>query len=172
MEPHNESTRTGEGAPVRSGEWVSLFVSDEHPLLRLKAGLDWAALTEVMVTHWRAAGKNVDGGPGVRWPVPLYVPLLVLMWVKAYHARQMEEYLSESVVARRFLALQEPEVKQIRDHASIARAKRRWERRARRRSTRCLSRRRCSGSLPMGRFSLRTRRCKNRRLGIPTSPGY
>jgi len=97
-------------------------VSDEHPLLRLKAGLDWAALTEVMVTHWRAAGKNVDGGPGVRWPVPLYVPLLVLMWVKAYHARQMEEYLSESVVARRFLALQEPEVKQIRDHASIARA--------------------------------------------------
>jgi hypothetical protein len=101
---------------------VSLFVGDEHPLLRLKAGLDWAALTEVMVTHWRAAGKNVDGGPGVRWPVHLYVPLLVLMWVKAYHARQMEEYVSESVVARRFLDLQEPEVKQIRDHASIARA--------------------------------------------------
>lgn len=122
METHNESTRTGGDTPARSGEWVSLFVGDEHPLLRLKAGLDWAALTAVMVTHWRAAGKNVDGGPGVRWPVPLYVPLLVLMWVKAYHARQMEEYLSESVVARRFLDLQEPEVKQIRDHASIARA--------------------------------------------------
>ena len=122
METRNESTRTGGGTPARPGEWVSLFVGDEHPLLRLKAGLDWAALTEVMVRHWRAAGKNVDGGPGVPWPVHLYVPLLVLMWVKAYHARQMEEYISESVVARRFLDLQEPEVKQIRDHASIARA--------------------------------------------------
>jgi hypothetical protein len=101
---------------------VSLFVGDEHPLMRLKQGLDWVGLTEVMVTHWRAAGKNVDGGPGVPWPVRLYVPLLVLMWVKAYHARQMEDYLSESVVARRFLDLKDQEVKQIRDHASIARA--------------------------------------------------
>ncbi len=101
---------------------MSLFVGDEHPLLRLKQELDWPALTAVMVSHWRAAGKNVDGGPGLPWPVQLYVPLLVLMWVKAYHARQMEEYLSESVVARRFLNLTEPEVKQIRDHASIARA--------------------------------------------------
>jgi hypothetical protein len=122
MKKRNDSTRTGGGAPVRGGEWVSLFVGDEHPLLRLKQALDWAALTDVMVTHWRVAGKNVDGGPGVRWPVRLYVPLLVLMWVKAYHARQMEEYISESVVARRFLDLPESEVKQIRDHASIARA--------------------------------------------------
>jgi hypothetical protein len=44
------------------------------------------------------------------------------MWVKAYHARQMEAYLSESVVARRFLELKDQEVKQIRDQASIARA--------------------------------------------------
>ncbi len=122
MEPRHESTRTSGNTPARPGEWVALFVGDEHPLLRLKAELDWAALTEVMVSHWRAAGKNVDGGPGLPWPVQLYVPLLVLMWVKAYHARQMEEYISESVVARRFLALTEPEVKQIRDHASIARA--------------------------------------------------
>ncbi len=122
MEICSDSTRTSGGAPARSGAWVSLFVGDEHPLLRLKAELDWAALTEVRVSHWRAAGKNVDGGPGLPWPVPLYVPLLVLMWVKAYHARQMEEYISESVVARRFLDLTEPEAKQIRDHASIARA--------------------------------------------------
>jgi hypothetical protein len=33
--------------------------------------LDWAEITEVMVTHWRAAGKNVDGGPGLPWPVQL-----------------------------------------------------------------------------------------------------
>jgi hypothetical protein len=50
------------------------------------------------------------------------VPLLVLMWLKNYHARQMEEYLSESVVARRFLDLRVAGVQQIRDHASIARA--------------------------------------------------
>lgn len=50
------------------------------------------------------------------------MPLLVLRWVKAYHARQMEEYLSESVGARRFLALSDGELAQIRDHASIARA--------------------------------------------------
>lgn len=122
MRVRSESTLAGGGAPAGPGEWVSLFVGDEHPVLRLKQGLDWAGLTAVMVTHWRAAGKNVDGGPGVPWPVALYVPLLVLMWVKCYHAREMEEYISESVVARRFLDLQEPEVKQIRDHASIARA--------------------------------------------------
>jgi hypothetical protein len=45
------------------------------------------------------------------------------MWLKSYHARQMEEYLSESVLARRFLDLQEvARLQQIRDHASIARA--------------------------------------------------
>jgi hypothetical protein len=97
-------------------------VGDEHPLLRLKQALDWAAITEGMITHWRTAGKNVAGGPGRPWPVSLYVPLLVLMWVKAYHARQMEDYISESVVARRFLALQDGELHQIRDHSSMARA--------------------------------------------------
>ena len=122
MRERSNSTPAGGGAPAGPGEWVTLFVPDEHPVLRLKGALDWAAITAVRVTHWRAAGKNVDGGPGRRWPVPLYVPLLVLMWVKAYHARQMEEYLSESVVARRFLELQDNELPQIRDHASIARA--------------------------------------------------
>ena len=122
MRERRDSTRAGGGAPAVQGEWVSLFVPDDHPLLRLKQALDWKALKEAMVTHWRAAGKNVDGGPGLPWPVPLYVPLLVLMWVKAYHARQMEDYLSESVVARRFLELQDAELKSIRDHSSIARA--------------------------------------------------
>ncbi len=122
MRERCNSTQEGGGAPAGKGEWVSIFVGDEHPLMRLKQGLDWAAITEGMITHWRTAGKNVDGGPGRPWPVSLYVPLLVLMWVKAYHARQMEDYLSESVVARRFLNLQDEELPQIRDHASIARA--------------------------------------------------
>lgn len=122
MRERHESTLAGGGAPAGSGEWVSIFVGDEHPVLRLKQVLDWAALTEGMITYWRTAGKNVDGGSGRPWPVSLYVPLLVLMWVKAYHARQMEDYISESVVARRFLALKDGELKQIRDHSSIARA--------------------------------------------------
>ncbi len=75
-----------------------------------------------MLTHWRAAGKNVDGGPGRPWPVHLYAPLLVLMWVKSYASRQMEDYLSESVVARRFLDVKDEELKPMRDHSSIARA--------------------------------------------------
>jgi hypothetical protein len=70
-------------------------VGDDHPLLRLKAALDWDALTEVMSQHWRVAGKNVDGGPGRPWPVSLYAPLLVLMWFKTYSSRHMEHEFSQ-----------------------------------------------------------------------------
>jgi hypothetical protein len=122
MRARHDSTPAGEGVPAVPGEWVSIFVGDDHPLLRLRQALDWEALRAVMVKHWRTAGKNVHGGPGLPWPVQLYAPLLVLMWVKAYHSRQMEEYLSESVVARRFLALADGQWQQIRDHSSIARA--------------------------------------------------
>jgi len=122
MRERSDSTPDGGGAPVGKGEWVSIFVPDDHPLLCLKRALDWEAITAVMVKHWRAAGKNVDGGCGLGWPVPLYVPLLVLMWVESLHSRQMEKYLSESVVARRFVELTEVQGMHIRDHASIARA--------------------------------------------------
>lgn len=101
---------------------VSLFVTDTHPLLQLKRALDWPALQAVMVRHWRAAGKNVDGRPGLPWPVALYVPLLVLMAVKALSARQMEEYSAENVVARVFLDLAENPLPHLRDHSNIARA--------------------------------------------------
>jgi hypothetical protein len=97
-------------------------VGDDHPLLRLKATLDWAAIQAEMSTHWRAAGKNVDGGPGRPWPVSLYASLLVLMWFKTYASRHMEEYISESVVARRFLDLPDGALAQVRDHSAIARA--------------------------------------------------
>lgn len=122
MRERSDCTPAGGGAPAVTGEWVSLFVPDDHPLLRLKRALDWEAIKAVMVTHWRAAGKNVDGGRGLGWPVPLYVPMLVLMWIESLHSRQMEKYISESVVARRFLELTEEPRLHIRDHASIARA--------------------------------------------------
>ena len=122
MNKQQDSTATVGAAPSVPGVLVSIFVPDEHPLLRLKATLDWDAITTVMSEHWRQAGKNVDHGPGLPWPVQFYVPLLVLMWLECLHARQMEKYLSESVVARRFLDLTNEQQMHVRDHASIARA--------------------------------------------------
>jgi hypothetical protein len=60
MRVRGDSTPEGGGAPAVNGAWVSIFVRDDHLLLRLKQALDWAAITAVMVTHWRTAGKNVE----------------------------------------------------------------------------------------------------------------
>lgn len=105
----------------QTGELVSIFVSYDHPLLKLKRVLDWEKLEEVMVTHWRKAGKNVDSGRGLSFPVSFYVPLLVLMSVKAMSSREMEQYISESVVARLFMDVREPYRFQLKDHSNIAR---------------------------------------------------
>src|SRR5262245_2684588 len=109
------------GASVK-GEIVSLYVPSNHPLLRLQRALPWEALSEVMTRHWRLAGKNVDGHPGLAWDIALYVPLVVLMVVKHLHARDMEAYLAENVVARVFIGRQNDPRPQIRDHSNIARA--------------------------------------------------
>ena len=75
-----------------------------------------------MTRHWRQAGKNTDGRPGLPWDVALYVPLVVLMLVKHLHAREMEAYVAENVVARVFIGRQDDPSPQIRDHSNIARA--------------------------------------------------
>lgn len=75
-----------------------------------------------MVKHWRKAGRNVDGGPGLPWPVDLYVPLLVLMSVKTLDSRQMEHHVEENVVARLFLGIEGQLWPRVRDHSNIARA--------------------------------------------------
>lgn len=105
-----------------NGETVSIYVDYHHPLLRLKRALPWAALVEVMSRHWRLAGKNTDGRPGLAWDVALYVPLVVLMLVKNLNSREMEAYVSENVVARVFIGRQDDPSPQIRDHSNIARA--------------------------------------------------
>lgn len=51
-------------APESCLKLVSIYVSDDYPLLQLKRSLDWEAIREVMIKHWRKAGKNVDGGQG------------------------------------------------------------------------------------------------------------
>jgi hypothetical protein len=104
------------------GEIVSIYVDHHHPLLQLKRALPWAALFEVMTRRWAAAGKNTDGRPGLPWDVALYGPLVVLMCVKQLHAREMEAYLAENVVARVFIGRQGDPRPQIRDHSNIARA--------------------------------------------------
>jgi hypothetical protein len=104
------------------GQIVSIYVDHQHPLLQLKGALPWASLFEVMTHHWREAGKNTDGRPGLPWDVSLYVPLVVLMVVKRLNPREMEAYLAENVVARVFIGRQDSPIPQIRDHSNIARA--------------------------------------------------
>ena len=105
-----------------TGEIVSIYVEPNHPLLQLKRALPWATLFEVMTRRWAAAGKNTAGRPGLPWDVSLYGPLVVLMCVKHLHAREMEAYLAEHVVARVFIGRQGDPRPQMRDHANIARA--------------------------------------------------
>src|SRR5499426_1509067 len=109
-------------ATTETGALVSIAVNPTHPLLQLKRALPWEALCEVMTRHWRRAGKNVDGHPGLAWDIALYVPLVVLMVVKNLHARDMEAYLAENVVARVFIGRKDDPRPQIRDHSNIARA--------------------------------------------------
>jgi hypothetical protein len=109
-------------ATTENGAIVSITVNPTHPLLQRKRALPCEALCEVMTRHWRRAGKNTDGGPGLPWDVALYVPLVVLMLVKHLNSREMEAYLAENVVARVFIGRQDDPTPQIRDHSNIARA--------------------------------------------------
>ena len=93
MEEHGDCTSGVCGGARGNGETVSLYVPYHHPLLQLQRALPWEALAEVMTRHWRRAGKNVDGHPGLAWDIALYVPLVVLMVVKNLHARDLEAYL-------------------------------------------------------------------------------
>jgi hypothetical protein len=122
MKKQKDSMPESAAAPEPCLKLVSIYVSDDHPLLRLKRTLDWEAIRAVMVKHWRKAGKNVDGGPGLPWPVDLYAPLLVLMSVKTLNSRQIEKDLEENAVSRLFLGIEDQLSPHVRDHSNIARA--------------------------------------------------
>jgi len=122
MEEHGDCTSGVCPGASANGETVSIYVPHNHPLLQLKRALPWDALSEIMTRHWRRAGKNTDGRPGLPWDIALYVPLVVLMLVKHLNAREMEAYVAENVVARVFLGRQDDLSAQIRDHSNIARA--------------------------------------------------
>src|SRR5256885_12175892 len=97
MKAQRHSMPVASSVATEKGETVSIYVDHNHPLLQLKRALPWEALFEVMTRHWRRAGKNTDGRPGLAWDVTLYVPLVVLMLVKNLNARDMrsEEHTSE-----------------------------------------------------------------------------
>jgi hypothetical protein len=122
MEEHSDCMSGAWPDTSANGETVSIYVPLNHPVLQLKRALPWDVLSEVMERHWRRAGKNTDGRPGLPWDVTLYVPLMVLMLVKHLNAREMEAYVSENVVARMFIGRQDDPSPQIRDHSNIARA--------------------------------------------------
>lgn len=122
MREQSHFTSVDSPLSIEKGEIVSIYVDYNHPLLQLKRALPWEAIREVMVRRWRAAGKNVDGKPGLSWDVSLYVPILVLMLVKHLNSRAMEAHLAENVVARVFISNQDDPRPQIRDHSNIARA--------------------------------------------------
>jgi hypothetical protein len=122
MEEHGDCTSGVCPGASTKDEIVSIYVPYHHPLLQLKRALPWEALFEVMTRHWRQAGKNTDGRPGLAWDVTLSVPLVVLMLVQHLNARDLESYLAEHVVARVFMGRQDDPSPQIRAHANIARA--------------------------------------------------
>ena len=100
---------------------VTIRVPFEHPLLVLKRKLDWVTIRDVIIKHLRAAGSNVDHGPGRPLDIDLYSLLIVLRLVLNLNARQMERELSENVVARIFVDQENAPDFQIRDHSNIDR---------------------------------------------------
>ena len=71
MRQQSDSTAVADSLPLQELERVSIDVDYHHPLLRLKRALDWEAIQRVMVAAWRKANKNIDGRPGLSWPVSL-----------------------------------------------------------------------------------------------------
>ena len=122
MKEQGHCPSVGSSGTTDQGETVSIDVDDAHPRLTLTRALPWEAISAVRRRRWSAAGQNVDGRPGRCWDVSLYAPLVVLMLVKNFHARQMEASVAEKVVARVFIGRQDDPTPQIRDHANIARA--------------------------------------------------
>jgi len=100
---------------------VTIPVPYNHPVLQAKRALDWDAIETCLGDHWRAAGKNVDRGPGRPFDLSFWSRVLVLMMLLKLDLRQMERELKYNVVARRFVTVDNPTEGLVRDHANIDR---------------------------------------------------
>jgi len=93
------------------------------------------------------------------------------MWLKAWHSRQMEEYLSESVVARRVLDLTEPPLMHVRDHANIARAEAAVDAEARAAITALIIKTAAARDLTDGKSLSSDTTVQEPQIGYPHEPG-
>src|SRR2546423_13171178 len=118
MKEQRHSMPVASSVATEKGETVSIYVDHNHPLLQLKRALPWEALFEVMTRHWRRAGQNTVGRPGLAWDVALYVPLVALMLVKNLNARDLEAYLAANAVGRGFTGRQAAPRRRIPDQAN------------------------------------------------------
>jgi hypothetical protein len=100
---------------------VTIEIPLNHPLLQLKRELPWPELEHTCAKHWRAAGKNVDGGQGRPFDVALYTRFVVLMLLLRLKARELERELKENAAARLFVEVEEPTESLWRDHSNLDR---------------------------------------------------
>ena len=115
-------------SPSRSGSSessasvsVTLEVPTNHRLLVLKKELCWLQIEETLAPHWRAAGKNVDGGRGRPFDLPFYTRVVVLMMLLRLKPRELERELKENAPARLFVEVAHPTETLVRDHANVDR---------------------------------------------------
>lgn len=101
---------------------MTIEVPANHRLLVLKRELGWAALEAVLALHWRAAGKNLDGGRGRPFDLAFYTRAVVLMLLlRLTQSRQLERELKENAVARLFVEVEQPRQNLWRDHSNLDR---------------------------------------------------
>lgn len=100
---------------------VTLEVEEAHPLLVVKKTLDWETIETGLAKHWRAAGKNVDGGPGRKFDLKYWARVMVLMLLMKLEYREMERELKYNALSRLFVQVEEPTEGYVRDHANIDR---------------------------------------------------
>lgn len=98
---------------------VTLEVEANHPLLVVKANLDWQVLEQGLAGHWRKSGKNVDGGRGRKFDLPFWTRAMVFMLMLKLEYREMEWELKYNAVARLFVQVENPTEGYVRDHANI-----------------------------------------------------
>jgi len=120
MREQGDSTPQGGGAPAVNEHGLD-FCRDDHPLLRLKQALDWAALQHD--GHPLAHGcKNVDGEPGR--PCCALVCAFIGLDVVKVITRTDGGLPQRERCGAALLDLPHPQMMHVRDHSNIAEPRR------------------------------------------------
>lgn len=100
---------------------VTIEIPYQHPLLKLKRGLDWPLIEHTLKEPWLKAGKQVKGGRGRKFDLAFYARLIVLMIYLQLDSRGMEKQLKENAAVRLFVQVDRPTEGLVRDHSNIDR---------------------------------------------------